>query len=81
MKGKIDPDINIENKTFKTKIIHATPITNYFNSDLQPRKLSLIAKDLGVALDELKTFLSRIVITKNESGLNIAVYNKLRKKK
>ena len=49
--------------------------------DLQTRKTSDIATSLEVSTEELKEFLSKIVITKNESGLNIAVFNKLKRKK
>ncbi len=73
MKGQIDPDINIENKTFKTEIV---PF-----SHLQTRKLSEVAKLLQVETQQLKDFLSNVIITKTSEGLRLGRYNKLKRKK
>lgn len=49
--------------------------------DLQVRKLSEVAKLLGVDTEQLKTFLSKVVITKSHDRLRLGSYNKLKKKK
>ncbi len=50
-------------------------------ADLQSRKQSEVAKDLKVTPEELKTFLTRVVITSSEGRLKFGIWNKFRKKK